>query len=389
MFFNPDPQKFTNSSIIPIIAQQKKSSSSQPKGAPLVSRKAKNRVLAPLLPLATDGLCRSISQFLRFLLGYTPEHRHYPDGPTPAQIAKVPATLSKETIMNDQSIFASCSSLLVNAENKHDWSPFRTLLDSDLANNGIEQFTGEWGAIVGEKSRWNQVMIWFSVKHWKFAKRAGAFFNYAMETKWDQDVVLIGVVSRWFRGRIDEQKQKFLDPAKIKQRERTRKRREVSKCCLTQVTCMCDETDTLECQQLYEYRLATVKKYLPAYSSLLPDSDCCSETEMDPDQQFQRSLRLTWRATKYGDWLHQIDRLSFLHQSTVKGRNKATRRFDTSRQEGESYNPLAPVCGGLPEECYTQDTLKNDDLDKKALVIQPSSSLLDDAVKAINELLAN
>lgn len=291
--------------------------------------------------------------------------------------------------MNNQSIFASSSSLLVKTANRDDWSPFRTLLDLDLARNGIEQFTGEWDAFNGEKSRWNQVMIWFSVKHWQFAKRAGAFFNYAMDTKWDQDVVPIGVVGRWFCGRIDEQKQKFHEPAKIQQRERTRNRRQVSFFSLILFTCVHGETDTFKCPQLYGYRYATIKAYLPAYISLLPDSDCCSETEIDPDQQFQHSIGLTWRARKYGDWLHQIDHLSFRHQSSVKGRHMATRRFDTCRQEGNSFNPLAPVCAGLPEECYEQDILNSGHFSKVGLEIQPSSSLLDDAVKAINELLSN
>jgi hypothetical protein len=46
--------------------------------------------------------------------------------------------------------------------------------------------------------------------------------------KWDQDIIQIGIMKRWLCGRIEEIKNGFKRDAKVKQRHRTRKRREVN-----------------------------------------------------------------------------------------------------------------------------------------------------------------
>ena len=75
-------------------------------------------------------------------------------------------------------------------------------------------------------------MIYFTVKHWIFAHRAFAFENFGMDCKLPDDIIQIGIVTRWVIGRIEEIKSGFRDQNKVEQRTRSRKRREVSFICL-------------------------------------------------------------------------------------------------------------------------------------------------------------
>jgi hypothetical protein len=137
------------------------------------------------------------------------------------------------------------------------------------------------------------------------------------------------------------------------------------------------------------YRQATVNQYLKDFVDLLPDATCCSDTEDDSQGQ-QRSIRPEWRSGKYGEWLHKIDGLSYDHQSTVKLRLQAARRFDTRREEGNKINPLAKVCGNLPENCYDSEFLRGcGDLEKLRLGVINNTSRLDDALQAIAKLVMN
>jgi hypothetical protein len=160
------------------------------------------------------------------LLGYTKTHQEYPDPPNHGQIRNL-ATLTKEVIFLDNSVFATYNATAHS--DKTDWSPFKALLLLDLDNNQLgDTFTFEWDAQDGEKSRWNQVMIFFTVKHWIFARRASAFENFAMDLEMPNELIQIGIVTRWVIGRIEEIKSGFWDQNKVEQQTRSRKRREVS-----------------------------------------------------------------------------------------------------------------------------------------------------------------
>lgn len=200
-------------------------SSGWPNGGPPTTRKAKNKLLRDILPSSNEPICKCYSDFTRFLLGYTKEHPEYPNPPTNDQIICL-HPLTKEAILNNQTIFTMYSS--VNHPNPADWTPFKAILDADLAKHGIDgRFTFEWDAEDGEKSFWNKVMIFFLVKHWNFAKTASAFPNYALDVKWNQELIHISLVTRWLTGRIEEIKNDFCSPQKAQQRDRTRKRWEV------------------------------------------------------------------------------------------------------------------------------------------------------------------
>jgi hypothetical protein len=70
-------------------------------------------------------------------------------------------------------------------------------------------------------------MIFFVVKHWMFAERSSAFENFGLDQQLAQELIQIGIVTRWLTGRIEEIKSGFRDAIKVEQRTRSRKRREV------------------------------------------------------------------------------------------------------------------------------------------------------------------
>ena len=197
-----------------------------PNGAPPKSRKAKNRAWNKILPKSNTPNCRSYADFTRFMLGYTTEHPEYPDPPSMIDIVTLPP-LTKDAILHESSVFTTYNSSAHS--DPTDWAPFKALLQADLLRHGVHQYTFEWHAHDGEDSPWNLVMIFFTVKHWKFAKGAYAFDNgYGLDMRWDQDIIQVGIMKRWLCGRIEEIKNGFNQDAKVKQRHRTRKRREVN-----------------------------------------------------------------------------------------------------------------------------------------------------------------
>lgn len=199
-------------------------SSSWANGVPPKSRKAKNKSLSKLLPSHNQPICKSYSEFTRFLLGYTKIHKEYPDPPTNSQIMNL-APLTKEVIFIDNSVFSTY--IVMAHTNKTDWSPFKVLLLRDLEKYQLGPFTFEWDATEGEKSRWNQAMIFFTVKHWMFARQASAFELFGLDLQMPEELIQIGIMTRWLIGRIEEIKSGFRDQNKAEQRTRTRRRREV------------------------------------------------------------------------------------------------------------------------------------------------------------------
>ena len=100
----------------------------------------------------------------------------------------------------------------------------------------------------------------------------------------------------------------------------------------------------------------------------------------------QSSIRPHWRSEKYGNWLHQVDGLSYDHQASVMRRLQAARRFDTHRQEGNTINPLSRVCADLPVDCYDSAFLsQHDEVARLSLGITSNSARFDNALAAIAE----
>jgi hypothetical protein len=167
-----------------------------------------------------------MADFTRYLLGHTKDNPHYPPPPSDNQMISL-QPLTKEDIMDDNSVFSNYSSQ--THTNPLDWSVFKALLYADMGNKQIEgPFTFDWESEEGVKSDWNQVMIFFTIKHWVFARRASAFQKFGLDVEWEKEVIFIGIVTRWVVGRSEEWKNRFDTPEKIAQRVRSRKRRDVS-----------------------------------------------------------------------------------------------------------------------------------------------------------------
>ncbi|EGF97348.1 uncharacterized protein MELLADRAFT_85849 [Melampsora larici-populina 98AG31] len=330
-----------------------------PNGGPRKSRKAKNRAWSNILPSSKGPDCRSYADFTRSMLGYTTKNPEFPDPPSMIEIVSLPP-LTKEAIFHDSSVFTLYNSS-THSDPTCNWVPFKALLEADLSRHSIHRYTFQWDAFNGEDSEWNQIMIYFTVKHWKFAKNASAFDGYGLDLDQDKEIIQIGIVTRWLCGKIEQIKNGFNEDSKVRQRYRTRKKRE-----------------------LWEYRRETLTRHLPEYLDLLPNADCCSETEDNPQVAVQRSIRPYWRSEKYGNWIHEIDGLSYDHQASVMRRLHAARRFDTHRQEGSTINPLSKVCAGLPEDCYDSTFLtQHNELARHSLRIISNVNHLDNALTAI------
>lgn len=163
------------------------------------------------------------------MLDMTHKDADYPLEPSTGELRLLSINLTKEMIMNNQTVFSSHEALaLLNTTNNLDWTPFKDLLYTDLQHHNIPRFTFDWPATLKERSPWNKIMIFFLVKHYIFAKKAAAFFDYTIELKWDQENIYIGMATRWLRGQIEQIKNHYKSPEKASQRLRSRKKREVS-----------------------------------------------------------------------------------------------------------------------------------------------------------------
>lgn len=109
----------------------------------------------------------------------------------------------------------------------------------------------------------------------------------------------------------------------------------------------------------------------------MPNSDCCSETDWQPEDTHYDTIGLSWRSSPYTNLLHLLDRFSGRHKASNAGPVLACRRFDQCRTTGNVINDDAPVCCGLPENCYDPVFLSNLTHESKAaLRIEPPSNLL-------------
>lgn len=119
------------------------------------------------------------------------------------------------------------------------------------------------------------------------------------------------------------------------------------------------------------------KKLEQKASEIMPHHDCCSDTEWEPEDTQYPSVGLVWRSQQYASILQQIDGLSFKYCASTRGVVNAHKRFDQCRTQATHTNPHAPVCIGLPENCYDPVFLSNlMPEDKAALHMKPVTSLL-------------
>ncbi|EGF97162.1 uncharacterized protein MELLADRAFT_114543 [Melampsora larici-populina 98AG31] len=185
--------------------------------------------------------------------------------------------------------------------------------------------TFDWKA--PDKDIWNRTIATFVVKHWRYAYTQGAFNKESITPSHDTVTNCMGIVLRWIRGRTVDIRQCRRSPDKILQKETRRKKR-----------------------VLFKYRVDSLSRLLKSSkldnltSEIMPNVDCCSDTEWDPEETRYPSVGLEWRSEQYTKILHQIDGISFKYCSSTRGPAHACKRFDQCRNEATHTNPQASVC---------------------------------------------
>lgn len=99
-------------------------------------------------------------------------------------------------------------------------------------------------------------------------------------------------------------------------------------------------------------------------------------------------MGLIWRSQPYTKVIRGLDGLSGKYKASVSTTLLARRRFDQCRIESPQINPKAPVCCGLPENCYEPMFLSNLTIEARAaLRMKPASNLLQVLPPLISEEL--
>ncbi|EGG02642.1 uncharacterized protein MELLADRAFT_66212 [Melampsora larici-populina 98AG31] len=330
-------------------------------GTPVKSLKANNALVADVLPKSNSQICRLFAKFTRMLLEYDPVHKSYPLEPTSEERLQL-KFLTQEATMSDQRIFVLeptvLSSLTDNSTRQ------RSVFLADLRQHGIQRATFDWS--MKEGCRWNQAMKILVIKHWRHAKQRGDFGSLPINPAHITHTKLEGILMRWIRGQASAIRSGRNTPEKLRVIENNKKKR-----------------------QLFKYRRETFERHLGEESlDLIPDADCCSETEWEPEEIQHNKVGLVWRSQQYASLLHSLDRLSYEYKAQVDGIILATRRFDQCRVDQSSTNPNAAVCCGLPQNCYDQVWYNNLNDDKKVkLNCQPPSDSLNSLANKIEQLL--
>lgn len=175
-------------------------------GKPAKTVRAQNRAVASWLPDRNSAFCQASTDFFKYLLGISPSNSIYPADPTSDQIANLP-DCSLEIISKDQSIFAVIlpendvpeDATIITRRGKPSWICHKRYFTLDLARNGI--LSAALQLSTKDKSRWNTVVLTLGVKHWKSAKEQEAFSNYAIDPQHNDELICLGVLERWLRGR--------------------------------------------------------------------------------------------------------------------------------------------------------------------------------------------
>ncbi|EGF97542.1 uncharacterized protein MELLADRAFT_114249 [Melampsora larici-populina 98AG31] len=303
-------------------------------GAVVKSLKANNALVASSLPKSNSQICRPLAKFTRMLLEYNNIHKSYPLEHTCEERLQL-QYLTQEATMSDQRIFvlepAVLSSLTDNSARQ------KMVFLADLQQYGMQRATFDWS--LKEGCRWNQVMTSFVIKHWIHAKERGDFGNLPINPSHITHTKLEGILMRWIRGKASDIRSGRNAPEKLRVIENNKKKR-----------------------QLFKYRHDSFERHLGQESlKLIPDADCCSETEWEPDQTKHKKVGLVWRTS---------------------------RRFDQCRVDTSDINPKAAVCCGLPQNCYDPVWYDSLDDDKKIkLKSQPPSELLNSLANRIEQIV--
>ena len=141
-------------------------------------------------------------------------------------------------------------------------------------------------------------------------------------------------------------------------------------------------------QQLCKYRKQTLTTYLGEYLDLLPNPDCCSDTEDNHQAPVQSSILLTGGVKNMATGSIKLMGFPMIIKLVWCEDFKQQDTLNTHHQEGNTINPLSRVCADLPVECHDSTFLsqsQHDEVSRLTLGITPNPSRLDNALTAIAE----
>ncbi|EGF98444.1 uncharacterized protein MELLADRAFT_69315 [Melampsora larici-populina 98AG31] len=331
------------------------------RGAPAKSIKALNSSVSDSLPKSNAAISTCIATFTRNLLCYNPVTKSYPLKPTSQELDQL-QIVDQQKIFDDQGVFMA--DMIETGSVNLDRSI--AVFAADLKTYGIYRPTFDWTA--PDHSQWNRTMATFISKHWLYSYKQGLFNPKPVNPTHCTQANCMGLILRWVRGRTEEIRTGGRSHKKVLNKEKARKKRMMIR---------------YPIHQLFQYRRESLCRLLGTDDSddckLMPDPDCCSETDWQPEDIQYKSIGLKWRSRQYTHILHQLDRLSFKYKESVSSTLLARRRFDQCRVEASEVNQQAPVCCGLPENCYEQVFLANLTPEARAaLRIKPASNLLNE-----------
>ncbi|EGG01112.1 uncharacterized protein MELLADRAFT_92742 [Melampsora larici-populina 98AG31] len=304
-------------------------------GAGVGSVKAQNREVAKWLPQRNSGSYQAIVDYLKFLLGKFNSGATYPAGAEALELDRLPH-LSLETVRADLTVFAndppppspSIEKIKLLPRQDSSWFTYRSLFLQDLTRYSIPRATLAWESSVG--SAWNQIMLVFLVKHWRWALAQGVFSQYSLDLRYSSEAICRAVMERWIRGRVG-QDEKYRNRKKKNQRRATLFRY---------------HQDALE-----EFVEMNHRDLLVPALSLLPSAACCSDTEDDGPGK-TRAIGMIWRSREFSEFVHLLDKLSFKQQKSLHGSRWAAGRLDMRRSRAIQISSQGKAPRNLPSNCY-------------------------------------
>lgn len=304
-------------------------------GAGVRSLKAQNREVAKWLPQRNSGSYQAITDYTKFMIGRFGSRAPYPTSPDPSELHSLP-NVNSETIMADLSVFGvdlppptpSHQTITLLPRQDTCWITYRRFFIQDLARFGMPRATLAWESPLN--SPWNEMMLAFLVKHWKWAMTQGAFNRYSVDHKYSTDAICRAVIERWFRGRMSQ--------------DETYRRRKMKN--QRRATIFRYRQEALE-----EFVELEDKDLLSTALKLLPRASCCSDTEDDGPGK-PRAVGMVWRSQEYSDLLHLLDTLSFNQQKAKHGARWGARRLDMRRSPAIQISTKGQAPRNLPSNCY-------------------------------------
>lgn len=161
--------------------------------------KAQNRAVASWLPERNSGFCQATTDFLKYLLGVAPINSIYPPDPTDEEISRLPS-YSINDIGNNLSVFSvilpensiPMEDSLLPRRSKSCWIHHKQYFLLDLNQNGIS--SAKLQLKTRRPSSWNAIILTLAVKHLKWARERGAFSNYALDPRQNDELMTLAVL---------------------------------------------------------------------------------------------------------------------------------------------------------------------------------------------------